>query len=308
MEVGSVMLSLSIFKTPSLSPPKRRRNLRPIHMKKIILLAFIFSILVNISVMISTSAKAASLNETQISNLYTEAQTLFKQANETAAKHPDDAQTLYAKAAMRYESIIKDGGIHNGRIYYNLGNIYFQMKDIGRTILNYRRAMLYTPNDEMLKQNINYARERRHDKIEDKQETIVLKTLFFWHYDLSQKVRLIIFSVFFILMWGTACARIFIKRPFMGWSIASLAVLSVLFAGSLTADEIFSSKNNPGVITASEVVARKGNSETYEPSFKEPLHSGTEFTLLEDRGDWINIELSDSRTCWVPAKDIELVR
>jgi hypothetical protein len=277
-------------------------------MKKKFFLAFILSILVNIPVMISTSAYSASLDDAQISSLYSEAKNYFKQANETAAKHPDDAQALYAKAAMRYESIIKDGGIHNGRIYYNLGNIYFQMKDTGRAILNYRRAMVYTPNDEMLKQNLNYAREKRQDKIEDRQETIVLKTLFFWHYGLSQKVRLILFSVFFILMWGTACVRIFIKRPFMGWCIASLAVLSVLLAGSLAADEIFSSKNHPGVIIASEVVARKGNSETYEPSFKEPLHSGTEFTLLEDRGDWINIELSDSRTCWVPAKDIELVR
>ena len=94
----------------------------------------------------------------------------------------------------------------------------------------------------------------------------------------------------------------------MGWSIASLAVLSALFAGSLAADEISSSKNHPGVIISSEVVARKGNSETYEPSFKESLHSGTEFNLIENRGDWINIELADARTCWIPSKDIELVR
>jgi tetratricopeptide (TPR) repeat protein len=258
--------------------------------------------------MMFNTVHAVSLDDAQISTLYTEAKNYFKQANETATKYPDEAHALYIKAAMRYESIIKDGGIHNGRIYYNLGNIYFQMKDIGRAILNYRRAMRYTPNDAMLKQNLNYAKERRQDKIEDRQETLVLKTLFFWHYDLSQKVRLILFFVFFILMWGIACVRIFIKRPFMGWSIASLAALSALFAGSLTADEISSRKSHPGVIISSEVVARKGNSETYEPSFKEPLHSGTEFTLLEDRGDWVNIELTDARSCWVPEKAIELVR
>jgi uncharacterized protein YgiM (DUF1202 family) len=56
------------------------------------------------------------------------------------------------------------------------------------------------------------------------------------------------------------------------------------------------------------VVARKGNSETYEPSFKDPLHSGTEFTLIEDRGDWYQIELADARTCWVTSKDVALVR
>jgi hypothetical protein len=254
------------------------------------------------------TADAAPLDESQISALYVEAKGFFKQANEAAARYPDEAQSLYAKAAMRYERIIKEGGIHNGKIFYNLGNIYFQMKDTGRAILNYRRALLYKPNDANLIQNLSYAREKRLDQIEEKQETRVLQTLFFWHYDLSRKVRIIVFVISFILMWGFASARIFIKRSFLLWCIASATFLSVLFAGSLAADEFSFHKSRPGVITASEIVARKGNGESYEPSFKEPLHSGTEFTLLEDRGDWLNIELADSRTCWVPSKDIELIR
>ena len=63
-----------------------------------------------------------------------------------------------------------------------------------------------------------------------------------------------------------------------------------------------------GVITAEEVIACQGDGENYTPSFKEPLHSGTEFILIEDRGKWYHIELADSRTCWVLAKDVELVR
>ena len=64
----------------------------------------------------------------------------------------------------------------------------------------------------------------------------------------------------------------------------------------------------PGVIISSKVIARKGNSNTYEPSFKKSLHSGTEFTLIEKSENWYQIELSDSRKCWVPEKDIEFVR
>jgi hypothetical protein len=251
---------------------------------------------------------AASLDDAQISTLYSEAKGFFKQANEAAVRYPDEAQSLYAKSAMRYERVIREGGIHNGKIFYNLGNIYFQMKDTGRAILNYRKALLYTPNDTNLKQNLAYVREKRQDQIEDKQETKVLKTLFFWHYDLSQKVRIIAFIISFMLMWGFACVRIFVKKPFIVWCIASASILSIFFAGSLAADEISFRKSRPGVVTSSEIVARKGNSESYEPSFKEPLHSGTEFILIEDRGEWLNIELADSRTCWVPSKDIELIR
>lgn len=38
-----------------------------------------------------------------------------------------------------------------------------------------------------------------------------------------------------------------------------------------------------GIITAKEVVARQGDGDNYPPGFKEPLHEGTEFDLLEGR-------------------------
>jgi tetratricopeptide (TPR) repeat protein len=270
--------------------------------------AFILAILSLTATSIVMSAEAASLNDAQIAALYTEAKDFFKQADEKAVRYPEQAQALYSKAAMRYERIIREGEIRNGKLFYNLGNVYFRMNDVGRAILNYRRAMLYTPNDSNLKQNLAYAREKRRDQIGEKQETQVLKTLFFWHYDLSKKVRVIAFAVSFALIWIFACIRIFTRRPFLVWYIASAGVLSLLFVGPLVAEEISFHKTRAGVITAGEVVARKGNSETYEPSFKEPLHAGTEFVLLEERGNWLNIELSDSRTCWVPTMDIDLVK
>ena len=84
---------------------------------------------------------------------------------------------------------MREGGIENGKLYYNLGNVYFRMNDIGRAILNYRRAESYIPNDPNLHQNLSYARSRRLDEIEERQKTKVLRTLFFWHYDLSGWTR-----------------------------------------------------------------------------------------------------------------------
>jgi hypothetical protein len=271
-----------------------------------ILLIFLILFLSQVSGL--PAADAPSLDKSRISALYEEAKDLFKQADEASLRYPQEAQNLYSKAAMRYERIIREGGIYNGKIFYNLGNVYFRMNDLGRAILNYRRAEIYMPNNPDVAQNLSYAREKRRDKIEEKQETKIFQTLFFWHYDLSKNIRIIAFIASFMLMWGFACSRIFVRRSFLGWCISACAALSLLFAGSVTADEISYNKNRPGVIVGSEVTARKGNSESYEPSFKEPLHSGTEFILLEQRGEWVNIELADSRTSWVQAKDTELVR
>lgn len=251
---------------------------------------------------------AGDLDDATASDLYSQAKQFFKEADSRSTKSKVEAKALYNKAAMRYERLIKEGGIKNGKIYYNLGNIYFRMNDIGRAILNYRRAEQYMPNDSNLRQNLNYAREKRIDKIEERQETKVLKTLFFWHYDLSVKTRIIIFSLFFAFVWIFALFRIFFKKPFLFWCITVSAFISLLMTGSLTLEEFVLKKIRQGVIISTETIARKGNSETYKPSFKEPLHSGTEFVLIEGRDDWYQIELADSRTCWVSSGDVNLIR
>ncbi|MEZ4551129.1 MAG: hypothetical protein R2860_12620 [Desulfobacterales bacterium] len=46
----------------------------------------------------------------------------------------------------------RPGNVENGKLYYNIGNIYFKTKDIGRFILNYKKAEQYIGND------INYAK------------------------------------------------------------------------------------------------------------------------------------------------------
>lgn len=249
----------------------------------------------------------AANDKSGITALYSQAKEMFRKANELAATDPDESVKLYQKSAMRLEKIVREHGIQNGKLYYNIGNIYFRMKDIGRAILNYRRGEQHIPNDSNLQQNLNYAREKRMDKIEEQQKTKVLKTLFFWHYDFSTKTRIIICTIFFMLFWLFCTIRLFIKKGFIHWSMLATILLALLFCGSLITETIYLYTTKPGVIISAEVVARKGNSETYEPSFKEPLHSGTEFTLIENRGNWYHIELHDARKCWVLKSDVELL-
>jgi hypothetical protein len=54
------------------------------------------------------------------------------------------------------------------------------------------------------------------------------------------------------------------------------------------------------VIPEQEVMGRKGDSSTFDPTFKEPLHTGAEFKLDEKRRGWLYIEPADGRRCWIP--------
>ncbi|MEA2084796.1 MAG: hypothetical protein U9O82_11310 [Thermodesulfobacteriota bacterium] len=252
------------------------------------------------------------LSETEKTEMLNQAGDFFHQAlklSETGntGKIPSSAvEELLKKSLMRYERLIRSG-VGNGKIFYNIGNIYFRLGDIGRAIVNYRRAEIYAPDDRNLKQNLSYALSRRQDRIEEKQKEKLLKTFFFWHYDLSPKIRSILFTVFYTGFWTFAVVILFKQNPATKWGLGITLTFFLLFMGSLGVERFGSSENAYGVLVDREVVARKGDSTSYQPSFEEPLHAGVDFRLLDSRGQWLHIELMDGRTCWVPAGSTELV-
>ena len=250
---------------------------------------------------------AASLGEGDAQQLFDEATNLFRRGNELSRGNPVAARDAYRGAVIRFERIVDDGGIHNGKLYYNIGNAYFRLDDLGRAILNYRRAGQFLSGDANLAQNLRYARSRRVDQIEQNQEAQVLETLLFWHYDLSPGTRSTIFAVFFVAFWVLAAFRLFFVERIPKALLMASGIVALVFLGSLVWEGM-AGNHGSGVILAEQVIARKGDGDTYEPSFNEPLHAGTEFELLEDRGDWYQVELADGQRCWIPAASAGLVQ
>ena len=257
---------------------------------------------------VSAAFGATALTDTDKKDLYIQGSEYFHQATQISESDPAAARNLYTKALLRYERLVVEGNIKNGKLFYNIGNIYFLLDDIGRAILNYRRAGQYIPNDSNLVKNLAYARSMRQDKLDIKDKEKILKTLFFFHYDLGLKTRLILFGSAYVLFWIFAALKIFTRRPFTSWMLGVTFLFTLLFGGSLYVESRQETMNSEGVILAREVIGRQGDAPSYEPSFEEPLHVGTEFTLLENRGAWWRIELPDGRSSWIPAKSSELIR
>jgi hypothetical protein len=162
-------------------------------------------------------------------------------------------------------------------------------------------------NDGNLRQNLDYARNRRADRIELRQKEKVLKTLFFIHYDIPSRMKLIVFAISFGALWLSAAARLILKAGWLKIAIAVSAVVSAVFLASLVVDTASLARTPGGVITAEETIGRMGDADTYQPSFKEPLHAGSEFRLLEKRPGWWRIELENGDRTWIPDGAAELV-
>jgi tetratricopeptide (TPR) repeat protein len=245
------------------------------------------------------------LDDQQISLEFARANEAFRQANELAANptQSDEAQKLYAKAALHYEKIITEGEIRNSKLYYNLGNAYLLKADLGRAILNYRRAQNLDASDPDIQKNLTFARSKRTDEVATEAQKKVMQTLFFWHYDFSMKVRFFVAALSVGLLFVSLTLQVWLGRTgykpaFVAGSIIAF-VIATFFITSVVIENLNEVSSPAGVILAESVIARQGDGANYLPSFKEPLHAGTEFELIEKRPGWMEIKLTDGSTAWI---------
>jgi hypothetical protein len=91
------------------------------------------------------------------------------------------------------------------------------------------------------------------------------------------------------------------------FAVVISAVLLVCFVGSVTVDGYNQATRLSGVIISPQVTAYQGDGPNYPASFKEPLHAGTEFVLIERRPGWLHICLANGSDGWVPQSDAELI-
>lgn len=252
-------------------------------------------------------AAGDTLSKEQINTLFSQANDAFRQANSTV-DDTDKSNSLYEKAVLGYEKIIRQGHIENPKLYYNLANAYLLKGDVGSAILDYRRAEKLDKSDSDIRKNLAFARSRKVDKVEVKTEKQVLRTLVFWHYDLSMRAKFTVACVCFAVFCLALTVMIwFGRRALLTTATVISAVLLVCFVGSLAVEAYSQAADLSGVVIAPEVVAYQGDGQNYPPSFKAPLHAGTEFDLIERRPGWFHIKLADDSDGWIPQSAAEII-
>jgi len=228
----------------------------------------------------------------------------FEQASALPRAESAKALRLYRESADAYEALISSG-VRNGAVYYNLGNTYYRLGDIGRAILAYRRAECYEPRNAEVLANLRTARSLRINQIEVPARSRLVQNLLFWQAHTSARGRGVFAAVVFTLAWGFLIARLFTPRRWLVGLFLGCIVLAAA-AGVSAAWQLHHERTHPdGVILAEDVVARTGNGPSYQPKFEENLQPGVEFTLMEHRGDWLRIRLPNDEQGWIPADTAE---
>jgi uncharacterized protein YgiM (DUF1202 family) len=91
------------------------------------------------------------------------------------------------------------------------------------------------------------------------------------------------------------------------WIGSASVILALVFGASVFISMFASNSWQQGVLIRDEVVVRKGNAESFSPQFEQPVNQGLEFRVLEERPDWIHIELNNGESGWIRRSDAEIV-
>ncbi|MCP4249030.1 MAG: SH3 domain-containing protein [bacterium] len=239
-------------------------------------------------------------------DLLDEALASFDRGTALTGTSPDEAMIAFRQSAETLQVLV-DRGLHNGRLYYNLGNARLKCGQLGRAIAAYRRAEALIPTDPLLQENLRYARSLRRDEIAERGPRTVARTVFFWHYDTPLAWRFAIGLGAWALFWVALLGRTLVGR--FRWGYAAMAFLMVwlTLAVSVTVDWQVARAPRGGVITANEVVVRKGNGLGYAPQFEQTLGEGVEFEVLEERDAWLHVRLPDGQEGWIAGADAERI-
>ncbi len=216
----------------------------------------------------------------------------------------------FVEAANVYQQLV-ERGLQNSIVFYNLGNAYFKQGDIGRAILNYRRAERLAPRDPDIRANLSLVRAQTVDKIQADNANFLSQWVTLAQNWLTLNEMAVLALALWVVLSGLMITFIFLRpgrlRTITLYGVVALALLLGIGL-ALMGERMVVEKTRPaGVIVADEVNATSGPGDQYVTEFT--LHSGAEVGLIETREHWVRLTLPGNQLQgWVPAEAVEAVQ
>ena len=70
----------------------------------------------------------------------------------------------YEQAIDAYGSVLKTNQ-HSSELYFNLGNCYYKLNKVAPAIYSYEKALVLSPNDRVVENNLRFAQKRTIDEV-----------------------------------------------------------------------------------------------------------------------------------------------
>jgi tetratricopeptide (TPR) repeat protein len=212
----------------------------------------------------------------------------------------------FASALADFEEI-KDEGIRNATVYFNLGNCYYRQGQMGKAVANYRRSLLLAPGDVDVRVNLNIVRRSLGAGDTTAAYASSLSAPGGPHTLSPRQFQTIFFAAYYlaaVFLLGV----LFLKPRFRRPAIYALAV-SILVAGfamALSRRSISQIRSREeAVVVVDRAPLKSGPGSAFEEI--STLPDGFELRQRARSGMWIEVQLRTGEVGWVREQDIEAI-
>lgn len=232
----------------------------------------------------------------------------FLQASDTRSFEEANAKYQagdFEKAASLYEAALQSDQC-SAAVYFNLGNTFFRLHNLGKALVAYERALSAAPRDRDLLWNTAILRSVLHDRIEESSGNQSLTWLKHVAKPFTMDEIAISLTAFLILFLVVAFFNFILpssKKYSQG--VLLLIFLAILGAILFLIVRWMDVKDPWVVVLDKEVSARYGPSETETNAFV--IHEGAKVKVLDESKGWVYIYLNNKESGWIPKKSCEFV-
>ena len=214
----------------------------------------------------------------------------------------------FDEAIKIYEQL-RIEGYEGTSLYYNLANANYRVGKLGYAILNYERALKFSPGDEDTRHNLAFANLSTVDRIQplpafflfEWWETLLTSlSINGWTYT-TYIVYLILISLIILYFFArTISQQKIILFSGLGTLIILGLVISLLIV-KINREQTFIS----GVVVAQSATVKSSPDNNSTDAFV--IHEGLKVNLEDKLDEWVKIRLSDGKVGWVEKDFVEKI-
>lgn len=217
-------------------------------------------------------------------------------------------QGLFNDALELYLGVY-EAGLTSASLCYNIGNTYYKLNRIPESILFYERALLLSPSDQDVRDNLALAQTRIIDKIESVPELFFIR---WWNQvrnafgaDGWSRMSIILFGIFLLFLFSYLLSKKPLIKQLAFWpGLISLLLFAHALAFAWQKSTVM--KNHPEAIVFQASVTAKSSPDAGSVDLF-VIHEGTKVRIQDQIGDWVEIKIASGNRGWMKEKALERI-
>ncbi|WP_339919168.1 tetratricopeptide repeat protein [uncultured Flavobacterium sp.] len=215
----------------------------------------------------------------------------------------------YEQAIDAYGSVLKTNQ-HSSELYFNLGNCYYKLNKVAPAIYSYEKALVLSPNDRMVENNLRFAQKRTIDEVKVVPKVGFAKLLrdftAIYHYNTWAWIAVGLAISFLLAFLGYYFSETTVVKRVSFFVMFALVVFIFIVVAAAVFEKSHYDNEKPAIVFAEIAEVRS------EPQKGSPvifvLHEGTKVYVEEKVDSWKKVQLTDGTEGWIENSAIKEVK